>query len=172
MGLPPIRPAKEGDLPALQDVERSAGELFAEIGMDFVAEDAPPTIEVLRGFAADGRAWVSTDRDDRPVAYLLVEIVDGNAHLDQVSVARGYAGRGIGRALLEHLIEWAQARRLPAVTLTTYVVVPWNGPYYERLGFRYLRPAEETPGLRKIRADEVAYGLDRSPRACMRKEVC
>lgn len=171
MDLPPIRPVKESDLPVLQDVERSAGELFAEIGMDLVAEDAPPRIEVLRGFAEDGRAWVSTDRDDWPVGYLLVEIVDGNAHLDQVSVRRDYAGRGIGRALLNHMIQWARERGLPSVTLTTYVEVPWNGPYYERLGFRFLSRAEETPGLRAIRADEVAHGLDRWPRACMRKNV-
>jgi hypothetical protein len=38
--------------------------------------------------------------------------------------------------------------------LTIYVDVPWNGPYYERLGFRYLAANEETPGLRAVRERE------------------
>jgi GNAT superfamily N-acetyltransferase len=80
-----------------------------------------------------------------------------------------HARRRLGRALLDRLIEWAERQRLPAVTLTTYTEVPWNGPYYERCGFRYLTDAELTPGLRAIRAAEAAHGLDRWPRACMRR---
>ena len=166
-----IRPAAERDLPALQDIERSAGRWFADIGMAFVAEDEPPTIETLTEFVHAGRAWVCADGDDHPVAYLLAEVVDGNAHLEQVSVHADQARRGLGRALLDHMIDWARARRLPAITLTTYTEVPWNGPYYERCGFRYLTDAELTPGLRKIRAAEAAHGLDRWPRACMRREL-
>ena len=49
--------------------------------------------------------------------------------------------------------------------------VPWNGPYYERHGFRYLAEKEETPGLKEIRAAEIARGLDQWPRACMRREL-
>jgi hypothetical protein len=49
--------------------------------------------------------------------------------------------------------------------------VPGNGPYYERLGFRYLAPDEETPGLRAIRARERAMGLDAWPRACTTRGV-
>jgi GNAT superfamily N-acetyltransferase len=166
-----IRPAAEHDLPGLQDIERAAGKCFAEIGMDFVAEDAPPSIEDLLEFQRDGRAWVWADVDDRPVAYLIAAVVDGNAHLEQVSVHPDFAHRRIGRALVEHLREWAGERRLPAITLTTYVDVEWNGPYYERLGFRYLEPAEIGPGLRATREAEIAHGLDQWPRACMRLEV-
>jgi hypothetical protein len=49
--------------------------------------------------------------------------------------------------------------------------VPWNGPYYRRLGFREVPPAEETPGLRRVRAHEAAIGLDRWPRLCMRRDL-
>jgi GNAT superfamily N-acetyltransferase len=139
--------------------------------MTFVAEDDPPSIETLTEFVNDGRAWVYTDTDDRPVAYLLAEVVDGNAHLEQVSVHPDHARRRLGKALLDHMIDWAREQQLPAVTLTTYTEVPWNGPYYERHGFRYLTDGELTPGLRKIRAAEVAHGLDRWPRACMRREL-
>lgn len=167
----PIRPARENDLARLQDIERSAGTLFSQIGMAFVADDDPPSIDTLREFAGAGRAWVSTDDADRPVAYLLADVVDANAHLEQVSVHGDFMHRGIGVALLAHMIEWAQARELPAITLTTYTEVPWNGPYYERRGFRYLTEDEETPGLKAIRAGEIAHGLDQWPRACMRRDL-
>lgn len=138
--------------------------------MTFVAEDEPPTFDQLRGFVERERAWVSVDSDDRPIAYLLAAVVDGSAHLEQVSVRADRIGRGIGRALLEHLVLWARDRGFKAVTLTTYVEVPWNGPYYVRRGFRFLALEEETPGLRRIREEEIAHGLDRWPRACMRRK--
>jgi hypothetical protein len=47
--------------------------------------------------------------------------------------------------------------------------VPWNAPYYERLGFR--RVDDLTPGLRAIRAAEAARGLDRWPRVAMRRDL-
>ena len=167
----PIRPATEADLPVLREIERSAGRCFADLDMTFVAEDEPPSIETLREYLAADRAWVSTDSDDRPVAYLLAEVVDGNAHLEQVSVHAGHAHRRIGRALLDHMTEWAREKGHPAITLTTYTEVPWNGPYYERCGFRYLGDDELTPGLRAIRAAEAAHGLDQWPRACMRRDL-
>ena len=56
------------------------------------------------------------------------------------------------------------------LTLTTFAEVPWNAPYYARIGFRVLADAELSPGLRAIRAHEAALGLDRWPRVCMRRE--
>ncbi|TDV52051.1 GNAT family N-acetyltransferase [Actinophytocola oryzae] len=165
-----VRPAREADIPVLRSLERAAGQPFLAIGMTSVAQDEPPSAATLSGFVAEGRAWVY-EVDGRPVAYLLAEVVDGNGHVEQVSVHPDHARRRLGRVLIDHLLEWARRRDLPAVTLTTYTEVPWNGPYYERCGFRYLTEAEETPGLRAIRAAELAHGLDRWPRACMRLDL-
>ncbi|MBF6066154.1 GNAT family N-acetyltransferase [Nocardia terpenica] len=139
--------------------------------MSSVAEDEPPSIEQLRAFADDGRAWVIADATDTPIAYLILDVVDGNAHIDQVSVHPDHAGRRLGRDLIEYAAEWAVARGIAALTLTTFTEVPWNGPYYERLGFHRLPVAQETPGLRAARAAEAAHGLDAWPRACMRREL-
>ncbi|MEU6831289.1 GNAT family N-acetyltransferase [Nocardia beijingensis] len=165
-----IRPATPEDLPVLQDIERVAGEPFAEIGMTAVADDEPPSLATLRQFQQAGRAWVWTD-DDLPIGYLVAGVVDGNAHIEQVSVRPEHARRRIGKRLLDRAARWAAAAGLPALTLTTFTEVPWNGPYYERLGFRYLSAGEETPGLVALRAAERAHGLDRWPRACMRAEL-
>jgi GNAT superfamily N-acetyltransferase len=158
-----IRVAREDELDRLREIERSAGLGFAELGMAAIAEDEPPTIETLREYQRDGRAWV---HGDPAVAYLIADRVDGCLHIEQVSVHADHAGHGIGRRLVEHVASEAGT----PLTLTTFADVPWNAPYYERLGFRRLTDDELTPGLRKIRAAEAEHGLDRWPRVAMRRE--
>ena len=125
----------------------------------------------LTGYTQAGRAWVSAGPDDRPVAYLLAGPVDGNLHIEQVSVHAGWSHQGLGRALIEHAAATARAAGQPALTLTTFTKVPWNAPYYERLGFHSIPESELTPGLRTIRQHEADLGLDRWPRTGMRRDL-
>jgi GNAT superfamily N-acetyltransferase len=162
-----IRLARPDDLPALIDVEREAGSLFRALDMAAIADDDPGSVAELAVYQSAGRAWVSVDDHDRPVAYLVAEVVDGHAHVEQVSVRPSHARRGLGGALIETLAEWAVTRGLPALTLTTFAAVPWNAPYYERLRFRVLADAEIGAGLWAIRRAEAARGLDAWPRVAM-----
>ncbi|WP_231929553.1 hypothetical protein [Micromonospora inositola] len=66
---------------------------------------------------------------------------------------------------------WAADQGLPALTLTTFRNVPWNGPYYARCGFRELTGAQVTPGLTELLAAEAAMGLDPAERVAMRRTV-
>ncbi|MFG1792430.1 GNAT family N-acetyltransferase [Nocardia sp. NPDC049149] len=166
-----IRSATEADLPVLQDIETAAGKPFADIGMTAVAEDEPPTLDTLREFQRAGRAWVWVDEVDQPIGYLVLGVVDRIAHIDQVSVRPDRRGERIGKRLIDHAVRWAKAQGMQAITLTTFTEVVWNGPYYERIGFRYLTDEEQTPGLAAIRAAEAAHGLDEWPRASMRADL-
>jgi ribosomal protein S18 acetylase RimI-like enzyme len=164
-----IRPATPAELPALQDIERAAGAPVRDLGMPEIADDEPPALDVLEHYRRAGRCWVvASGPQDGPVAYLLAEPVDGALHIEQVSVHPRAARRGVGRALLAHAADRAREEGLTSLTLTTFTDVPWNAPYYERLGFRPLPDEDLTPGLRAIRATEAAHGLDRWPRVCMR----
>lgn len=166
-----IRPATSADLPALQDIERAAGAAFRDLGMAAIADDEPPTLAALERHRRSGRAWVAVEERDRPVAYLVAEPVDHALHIEQVSVHPDAAHRRIGRSLLDHAADHAHEQGLTALTLTTFADVPWNAPYYERLGFRVLTGPDVTPGLHRIRAHETEPGLDAWPRVCMRREV-
>ncbi len=166
-----IRLARMEDLARLRDIERAASELFAEIGMDAVATDEPLSLETLASYQKAGRAWAQTPSDDHVAAYIIVDVVDGAAHIEQVSVDPSYAHRRLGRDLIEHVAQWAAEQSLSALTLTTFTDVAWNGPYYERLGFRFLAESELSPGLRAIQAQEASHGLDTWPRACMRRSL-
>jgi GNAT superfamily N-acetyltransferase len=153
------------------EIEAAAGRVFATIGMDAIAEDRPFPAEVLLRYVQDGQAWVAVDDADRPVAYLIAELVDGNAHVEQVSVDPAHARQGLGAQLIERAARWGRERGAPALTLTTFAEVAWNAPYYERLGFRRLDDAELAPGMRRVRAEEAEQGLERWPRVSMRKEL-
>ena len=166
-----IRTARPDELPLLQHLEMAAGVLFANLGMTDVAEHPPPSLQVFEHFRQAGRLWVLTDTDDQVVGFVLVKLVDGAAHIEQVSVHPDHQGHGLGRRLIDHVDSWAAGQGMPALTLSTFRAVPWNGPYYARLGFVELRTDELTPGLTEILAEEIAFGLDPAERIFMRRPV-
>ena len=114
MSAPPIRPPRRDELEALVAIEREAGALFTTVGMPEIAYDDPGTVPELEPFRADGHAWVAVDAANRPVAYLISVVVDGCAHVEQVSVAPAHARRGLGAALIDHLAAVAATEGRPA----------------------------------------------------------
>lgn len=148
-----------------------AGRSFAEVGFPEVASDEPLPAAVLEGHAADGRAAVVVGDDDVPVGYVVVDRVDAHAHVEQVSVDPDHQGRGLGRALMAWVDDWARADGRRGVTLTTFRDVPWNAPLYRRLGFRDLADDERGPGLVAVMAEEAAHGLAPETRVAMRRDL-
>ncbi|MEU7903794.1 GNAT family N-acetyltransferase [Actinoplanes sp. NPDC049118] len=165
-----IRPARPADLTVIQRIELAAGELFRDVGMPDIADHPVPSTEALAEFLRPGRSWVFVDDADTPIAFVLVMLVDRLAHIEQVSVLPSYAHRGIGRRLIDHVDAWAAGQGLGALTLTTFRGVPWNGPYYERIGFVTLDPGERGPELVRLMAEEAEHGLDPAQRIAMRRD--
>jgi N-acetylglutamate synthase-like GNAT family acetyltransferase len=155
----------------MQDIERAAGSWFREIGMPEIADDEPLSVHELARYQRDQRAWVAADDDGVPVAYLIADIVDGDMHIEQVSVHPRAARRKIGGMLLDHAAASAAASGIGALTLTTFAEVPWNAPYYARCGFRVLDDSQLSPGMRAIWDREIAHGLHRWPRVFMRRDL-
>jgi len=166
-----IRPSRVEDGLALQEIERRAGEQFRTVGMDSIADASPEPIEDLAEYAAAGRGWVAVDDEDHPIGYVVVDIVDRNAHIEQISVVPDQQGTGIGRALTDRVRAWAAENDFPAITLTTFTDVPWNRPLYEHLGFTVVADADIGPELRAVREHEATLGLDPALRVCMRSRV-
>jgi GNAT superfamily N-acetyltransferase len=166
-----VRAPLRDELPLLQAIGVAAGRRFAEVGLDAVADDPPHEVAALERWRAAGRAWVSTDRDGHPVGFAVVDLVDGTAHLEEISVIPELNGRGHGMALLRAVESWARRKGYPSVTLTTFRDVPFNRPYYERRGYRVLEEDEWTPGLVERRAEETDAGLDPELRVVMAKPL-
>lgn len=165
-----VRPSLPVESPTLREIEMFAGEAFRSIGMEAIADAEPMSVEVLDAYALSGRSWVAVDETDWPVGYIVVDVVDGNAHVEQLSVLPDYQGRGVGTILLDTVRSWAIETGCPAITLTTFFDVPWNYPLYEHLGFVAIPEEELGPELRAVREHESQMGLDPANRVCMRKE--
>jgi GNAT superfamily N-acetyltransferase len=166
-----VRPSLSTESSRLREIEGLAGELFRSLGMDWIADSDPMSVEVLEDYARDGRSWVAVDENDRPIGYVVVDVVDGNAHIEQISVLPDYQGQGFGKHLLEAVHAWAVEAGYPALTLTTFIHVPWNRPLYEHLGFVVMPEDVLQPGLREVRAHESRMGLDPRSRVCMRRST-
>lgn len=174
--LPPgygVRPALREDLAALPAIEREAGRLFEGVpGITLVGvlDDVTPARAFTQ--ACDG-GWlfVATAPDGAPVGFALVEALDGSAHLDELDVLPGHGRRGLGAALVGAVRERARQRGFRALTLTTFRDVPWNEPFYARLGFRRLAQGALSPELEAVRREEDAAGLRAAERVVMRLDL-
>jgi GNAT superfamily N-acetyltransferase len=166
-----IRRAVRGDLTTLRDIEWTSGQRFREYGLDDVADNEPASLELLAEYADDGRAWVAVDGAGHPIGFVLVDMVDGGGHIEQVSVASAHQGRGVGRGLIEQVEGWAVSNGLAALTLTTFSHIPWNRPLYEHLRFQVLTEDQITPGIRALRDEEAHHGLDPELRVVMRLDL-
>jgi GNAT superfamily N-acetyltransferase len=164
-----IRAPREDELDRLRAIEVDAARRFAELGMDDVAAMPPQSRDALERARDSGHLWVA-ELEGAPIAMALTALLDGAPHLAELDVAVEHAGRGIGRALIDHVIERARAAGHTTLTLHTFRDVPWNAPYYARLGFELLEPDAMGPELREAtEADRACFGA--APRVCMRRRL-
>lgn len=153
----PIRPTRGTDIDRLEAVERSAATLFRALPhLAWIADDyvAGPDTAV-----AQGLSWVAIDAADQPIGFLIAAEADADLHILELSVSAEHQGRGAGRALMAAARHAAEARAKQALTLTTFSTVPWNAPFYARLGYAALTFAETPAYLRETLAAEAAHGL-------------
>jgi GNAT superfamily N-acetyltransferase len=147
---PTVRLATTADYPLLPAVEAASDTLLAALDIDL-----PPGVASAEQFATAACVLVV---GDPPVGFARIDLVDGLAHLEQLSVHPNAGRRGIGTALLTAALEWATQHNHPAMTLSTYRDVPFNGPFYSRHGFTEL--TDLTPTLAQLRQHEQQLGLD------------
>jgi GNAT superfamily N-acetyltransferase len=165
-----IRRARPEDAPRLADIERAAGQAFAEVGEELGAAEVGEARWFLRA-QRKGLLWLAVDGRDAPVAFALFETSPESLHLEEIDVHPDHARRGLGRRLIEAAADWARGVGHARITLSTFRHVPWNAPYYARLGFRELPPEQWTPWLR-VRVDhEARNGLDPERRLVMVRDL-
>ena len=92
-------------------------------------------------------------------------------HLWELAVRHDAQGQGLGKALIGATMDLARARGLPAVTLRTFRAIPWNGPFYARMGFREVPVEARGERLSVIRLREELLGLPVDRRLFMRAPI-
>jgi N-acetylglutamate synthase-like GNAT family acetyltransferase len=133
-----IRRGRAGDMRALQTIEQQARTRYSGLaGFEFVCATPPISVDRLTA----GETWVA-ELMGTPVGFALVQPMDGYVFLANISVAPAAAGRGVGSALLQRVIDRATELGASAVTLATFRAPPWNGPWFRRQGFEPMPESE------------------------------
>ena len=165
-----IEPGAASHVATLRDLERTAGARFRTIGMARIAEGDPTPAEILLDRAESRRLYVSLDGRDEPAGFLIWSSKDGFAYIEEVSVHPDHAGHRLAARMIDRL-EADVRGRLPALTLATFRDVPWNAPYYAKLGFGELPLAAVGPDHRASWQRQADAGLDMSKRLFMIRPV-
>ncbi|WP_282604903.1 GNAT family N-acetyltransferase [Pelagibius sp. Alg239-R121] len=174
-----IRAARADEAEHLCEVEFLAGARFRSIGMAKISERSPSQPSVFTAAAQHQRLLVADImvKDqvlEEAVGFAAFGTLDGHPHLLELDVIPGYAGQRIGASLIDAVAKVAiQKRQGSWLTLTTFRDVPWNAPYYRRLGFKAVSPETLGPELaqclarERIRLPPEVYG----PRIAMRRAL-
>jgi GNAT superfamily N-acetyltransferase len=154
--VPVIRFATEDDLDLLEAIENDADALFIE---RFQPDGWTRAMSGRWRAVQPGFLLVAGEPDGRVAGFAHVLEIGGGAHLEQLAVPPADGRRGHGRALVLAALEEAGRRGHDRLTLRTYADVPWNAPFYARLGFTESDP--DTDLLRRLVTEEARLGLDR-----------
>lgn len=163
-----IRPATEPDIAALPDIERRAASIFSPEYLPCNLADVVISTEHHLQAQRCGLLLVALADGIRPVGFAHTVLHGDCLHLLEMDVDPDYHRQGIGTALLNGVRDLALQLGCNSVTLTTYRDVPWNAPWYTRMGFSEFADEDMPSFLNSIIEKEVGMGLDRSKRAAMR----
>jgi GNAT superfamily N-acetyltransferase len=162
-----IRVAARAELPRLDAIERAAAALFSE-------RELPSRLRGTTGLAAleagrrAGDLLVAENEAGEPVGFALLARLGDHAHLAELDVHPDHGRRGLGAALVAAAADRARAQGHTELTLTTFVDVAWNAPFYQRFGFEVVTPDTIDPPLRGLLDHESELGFDPARRVAMR----
>ena len=122
-----IRPARVGDVPAIQELIRT----FADRKL-MIRRSLGELYESIREFL------VATDDDGRIVGCAALHVFwEDLAELKCLAVAEGTQGRGVGRRLVEACWEAARELEINSVFTLTYVA-----DFFEKCGYQRIEKAD------------------------------
>ncbi len=156
----------------LRDIEVASAKRFSGLGL--IAEeklsDHIPQERVVEMIEAN-RMLVACDAQGVPVGFAALSLWSYGCLLEELDVLPEHGGKGLGRALVMAAIEWAKVNRQPAIFLSTFADVPWNRPFYSRLGFQIVPESELNVDMMQLRNNEIAAGLPVDRRVFMRMSL-
>jgi predicted N-acetyltransferase YhbS len=166
-----IRSARAEELTLLAQIERAAAVLFLNTPYAFLAHDEPLSLDFVRQRFQVGQVWVAVDKQGLVVGFAITREVDDTIYLQEMDVDPAHGRRGLGAALVETVCDWAQLQGYGAISLSTFRDLPWNAPFYAKLGFQMLDESELTLGFQQIRRQELEAGLPITDRVMMSYEL-
>lgn len=167
MSSPRIRLAQVVDAAAMPQIEADAATVFSgEADTVELNPSSPRSHEQYAALVRKGRSLVA-EEDGRIAGFIACEPFGRELHVWELNVRPEWQRQGIGALLLRAVLVDGRASGFRAVTLTTFRNVPWNAPFYARLGFAEVSDAAANARLATVLAKEVKAGLPADRRMAM-----
>jgi GNAT superfamily N-acetyltransferase len=151
--------AKPEHLAALPQIERAAAEVFPEGMIPDEVKDYVLSLDDFENALAKNQLWIAVTMDNNPVGFAVAIAKGKSAMLAELDVDPEHQRQGLGRKLVQTVINWAREEGFNNLNLTTFSNIPWNAPFYEKMGFRRLRGVELTADLITALDREAELGL-------------
>ena len=166
-----IKLAGSEHLSAIPAIELAASAMFPEADLPLEVRYLVIENELLQEAQSDERLWVALTDERTPVGFAMAGFIDGGAHLDEMDVMPDFGRQGIGTRLVRTIIDWGRLGDYPVLTLITFRHLPWNAPFYERMGFEAMATSELGEELAKLLQEEGDAGIDVHKRVCMKLDL-
>jgi GNAT superfamily N-acetyltransferase len=165
-----VVPASVEHVPLLSAIERSAATLFGDaVPAELLGHVTPESIFLASQI--DGTLWAAVGADDQPVGFARVDVAGARVHLAELDVLPAHGRHGIGTALVQTVEHWACSHGFSGITLTTYRDLPWNAPFYARLGFVVIPETDWDADLRRRFEEEAGLDSERAKRIAMLRRL-
>jgi ribosomal protein S18 acetylase RimI-like enzyme len=161
-----LRQATEDDFHQLKAIELATFESLRAVHA-VAGEPKASNDEELQLYLDGGLLHVACDQQ-RIVGFCGGCEIDGWLHIAEMDVHPDWQKMGIGKRLINSMLNEGPIRTLRGATLTTDRLANFNAPFYATLGFKMMVEDELPPHLREILKAEVEDGLDRDRRVAMR----
>lgn len=162
-----LRLARVEDAAAMPAIERAAAELFTHgVGLEGFDPDDTWEIPDLQRLIRRGHSLVA-HVGETMAGFLVAQPFSRELHIWEMDVHPRFGRRGIGAGLVRAAQIDARNTGFRALTLTTFRDLPWNAPFYARLGFEEVTALDAHPRLAGELANEVDDGLPAERRCAM-----
>lgn len=163
------RLARGEELALLPLIEQQAGERLRGHLAYAVFSACPMDVAAFEQGLRRQQLWVVESDGGDVVGYLLAGVLDGDLHIQQMDVLPAHGGKGFGRALLRHALQYARKCGHPRAVLTTLRDVPWNARFYASEGFIAWPQEKWGAGMQAVMAEEAASGFPMALRVAMQR---
>jgi GNAT superfamily N-acetyltransferase len=155
----------------LPEIELRAAGLFGPDELPSgIASQTTPLADYQAAQVQD-RLIVAQDEAGVVTGFAHMIELDGRAHLEELDVDPDFGRRGIGSRLVRAACGWGEVRGFKSITLATFLDIPWNAPFYARMGFEVFPERLWSVAHSGLRAHEAEMGLDLDRRVIMQRKI-
>lgn len=160
--------ARREHLKSIPGIEVASAALFSESDLPADMRYCVTAPDDLLDAQQEERLWVAVNEKQRAIGFAAADIVDGAGYLWELGVLPEFGKQGVGTRLVATVVDWARDSGYSSLGLVTFKHLPWNAPFYAKLGFNILESSACGPGFSRLFDDEKHLGINIENRVAMR----